>query len=120
MDASFVLLLVADPARSATFYERLLGRPPFEQTPTFAAFKLNAATTLGLWSQRTVEPAMNGKPGASDLCFEVEDVDRVHADWQASGIPILAAPADLDFGRTFLGLDPDGHRLRVMKLGEPA
>jgi predicted enzyme related to lactoylglutathione lyase len=120
MDASFVLLLVADPARSATFYERLLGRPPFEQTPTFAAFKLNAATTLGLWSQATVEPSMNGSPGASDLCFEVVDVDRTHAEWQALGISIIAEPKDLDFGRTFLGLDPDGHRLRVMKLGEPA
>ena len=31
MDASFVLLLVADPARSATFYAKLLGRAPFEQ-----------------------------------------------------------------------------------------
>ena len=116
MDASFVLLLVADPARSAMFYERLLGRAPFEQSPTFAGFQLNATTNLGLWSQQTVEPAMNGKPGASDLCFEVEDVDQVHAEWQAMGIPILASPADLDFARTFVGLDPDGHRLRVMKL----
>jgi len=41
MDASFVLLLVADPARSATFYEKLLGRAPFERSPTFAGFKLN-------------------------------------------------------------------------------
>ena len=116
MDASFVLLLVTDPARSAAFYERLLGRAPFEQTPTFAGFKLNETTNLGLWSQATVEPPMNGRPGATDLCFEVEDVDRAHTEWKALGIPIIAEPKDLDFGRTFVGLDPDGHRLRGMKL----
>jgi len=116
MDVSFVLLMVADPARSATFYEKLLGRAPFEQSPTFAGFKLNDMTNLGLWSQKTVEPPMNGKPGASDLCFEVADVDGTLAEWRAKGIQILAEPQDLDFGRTFVGLDPDGHRLRVMKL----
>jgi predicted enzyme related to lactoylglutathione lyase len=25
----------------------------------------------------------------------------------------LQQPTDIDFGRTFVGLDPDGHRLRV-------
>jgi hypothetical protein len=26
---------------------------------------------------------------------------------------VLQRPVDLDFGRTFVVLDPDGHRLRV-------
>src|SRR5256885_14582622 len=112
MDASFVLLLVADPARSATFYERLLGRAPFEQTPTFAGFKLNEMTNLGLWSQKTVEPPMNGKPGAADLCFEVPDVDGTFTEWRAEGIEIPGEPPEREFGRPLVGLAPHGPRLR--------
>ena len=29
-----------------------------------------------------------------------------------------AAPTDMDFGRTFVALDPDNHRLRVYWLNE--
>ncbi|WP_277425783.1 hypothetical protein [Lysobacter enzymogenes] len=37
----------------------------------------------------------------------------MHADWRGRGWPIVQAPVELDFGRTFVALDPDGHRLRV-------
>jgi predicted enzyme related to lactoylglutathione lyase len=37
----------------------------------------------------------------------------MHRDWIARGLPIIQQPADLDFGRTFVATDPDGHRLRV-------
>ena len=36
-----------------------------------------------------------------------------YRDWSLRGLPILQAPIDMDFGRTFVALDPDGHRLRV-------
>jgi hypothetical protein len=28
-------------------------------------------------------------------------------------VSIIQEPTDMDFGRTFVGLDPDGHRVRV-------
>jgi len=28
-------------------------------------------------------------------------------------VSILQGPTDMEFGRTFVGLDPDGHRLRI-------
>jgi hypothetical protein len=31
---------------------------------------------------------------------------------------MLQAPADMDFGRTFVALDPDNHRLRVCWLND--
>ena len=40
-------------------------------------------------------------------------VQQLHADWDAKGLRIAQAPTDLDFGHTFVALDPDGHRLRV-------
>jgi predicted enzyme related to lactoylglutathione lyase len=42
-------------------------------------------------------------------------VEALHADWQGLGVPIAQPPATLDFGRSFVALDPDGHRLRVFK-----
>ena len=34
------------------------------------------------------------------------------------GVKILQPPTDMDFGRTFVALDPDGHRLRVFAAAE--
>ena len=39
-------------------------------------------------------------------------VRELHADWSARGLTIAQAPTAMDFGFTFVALDPDGHRLR--------
>jgi len=41
------------------------------------------------------------------------EVDRMHDDWAARGVSVEQAPLQAAFGRTFVALDPDGHRLRV-------
>jgi predicted enzyme related to lactoylglutathione lyase len=40
-------------------------------------------------------------------------VDTLHAEWSRRGLKIAQPPTSMDFGRTFVALDPDGHRLRV-------
>jgi hypothetical protein len=35
------------------------------------------------------------------------------------GLPIAQAPTAMDFGPTFVALDPDGHRLRVFATVAP-
>ena len=112
---ALVILLVGDPAASAAFYRDLLGLEPTEQSPTFAMFSLPSGVGLGLWSSATTTPAPAAAAGASELCFIEEDVDAVHADWAARGVRIALAPTELDFGRTFVALDPDGHRVRVFR-----
>ena len=115
-DPNFVILYVADPVASAAFYTQLLGHAPVEASPTFAMFKLETGTMLGLWSRDTVQPRPNGAPGGSEIAIAVSaeaDVDRLHADWTARGIIIAQAPTAMDFGRTFVALDPDAHRVRV-------
>ena len=112
---ALVILLVADPARSADFYRGVLGLEPAEQSPTFAMFALPSGVGLGLWSSATTAPPPAAAPGAAELCFLEEDVDGVHAAWVARGVRIAQAPTDLDFGRTFVALDPDGHRVRVFR-----
>lgn len=116
---SLVILYVDSPVHSADFYRRLLRAEPLEQAPTFSMFPLPGGTRLGLWSRHTVEPAAAGTDaglgGGTELAFNAEDVDAVHAEWAGLGLPILQPPTELDFGRTFVALDPDGHRLRVFK-----
>jgi catechol 2,3-dioxygenase-like lactoylglutathione lyase family enzyme len=112
---SFVLLYVDSPPISATFYADLLGTPPVETSPTFAMLPLNSEVMLGLWSRRTVEPVASA-PGGGEIAFTVADeanVESTHADWKKRGLPIVQAPTAMDFGHTFVALDPDGHRLRV-------
>ncbi len=110
---ALVILLVADPAASAEFYQRLLGIAPAEQSPTFAMIPLPSGIGLGLWSTATVEPQPTGQAGSSELCFMEREVDALYAAWAEREIPMAQRPVDLDFGRTFVALDPDGHRIRV-------
>ena len=117
---NFMILYVDSPAASGAFYADLLGHPPVESSPTFALFALESGLMLGLWSRHTVEPAASAAGGGAELAFTVDAapaVDQTFADWSGRGLRILQKPVDLDFGRTFVALDPDGHRLRVFAPG---
>jgi predicted enzyme related to lactoylglutathione lyase len=114
-DPNFFLLYVESPVASAAFYEELLGRPPVESSPTFVLFVLASGVKLGLWARATVEPAAQGR-GGGEIAFAVADTESLHAmhtAWAGRGQTIIQPPTDMDFGRTFTALDPDGHRLRV-------
>jgi predicted enzyme related to lactoylglutathione lyase len=119
---NFIILYVDDPRRSAAFYATLLARAPAEASPTFALFALDNGVMLGLWSRHTVEPHAAFTGGGSEVAFAVDGgaqrVDSLHAQWQGAGVSILQAPVTLDFGYTFVALDPDQHRLRVFAPAE--
>jgi predicted lactoylglutathione lyase len=58
--------------------------------------------------------------GGAEIAFAVnglETVKSMHAAWSAKGLKIAQRPAGMDFGFTFVALDPDGHRLRVFAPG---
>ena len=115
-DINYVLLYVDNPPASATFYADLLGRPPVDVSLTFALFAMTSGLMFGLWSKHGVEPKPVGNAASSEIAIKVDDADAVratHADWVKRGLPIAQAPAAMDFGTTFVALDPDGHRLRV-------
>ena len=114
-DPNFVILYVDDAASASSFYADLLGRPPVESSPTFAMFALDSGVMLGLWTKSGVEPGAT-PPGGGELGFSVADapaVDSLHDEWRKHGLKIVQSPTEMDFGRTFVALDPDGHRLRV-------
>jgi catechol 2,3-dioxygenase-like lactoylglutathione lyase family enzyme len=116
----FVLLFVANPQKSSLFYQELLELKPVEASPTFVMFALQNGVMLGLWSKYTAEPRVEAMPGALEICFPVDDVDALYESWGKKHVTIAQKPTDMDFGRTFVVLDPDGHRIRVFKLFEEA
>jgi len=111
-----IVLYVKDVTASVAFYRDLLGSEPVESSATFAMFPL-PPVMLGLWARTEVKPEPAGSPGALEIDFRVDDAQAVHdthADWANRGLKIVQTPIQLDFGHTFVALDPDGHRLRVM------
>jgi len=111
-----ILLYVADPIASLKFYEMILGTKAIDAAPTFAMLPMNEATILGLWIESGVKPPSNAKAGATELGFHLGDrpaVDDEFNKWKSNGVSIALERTKLDFGYTFVGLDPDGHRLRV-------
>lgn len=115
-DPNFILLYVSNAPASADFYRALLGKAPVEASGSFAMFALASGTMLGLWSKDKVAPGAELMGGGCELGFPVADAEALHglyADWTARGLTIAQAPTEMDFGLTFVALDPDGHRLRV-------
>lgn len=114
-DVSFILLYVENVARSAEFYSRLLDKPVPEISPTFAMLPAGAGLMLGLWRRDGVEPPA-GAPGGGEIAVNAPDdaaVEAMHASWAKAGVKIAQTPTRMDFGFTFVALDPDGHRIRV-------
>lgn len=118
---NFINLYVADAQRSADFYANVLNTKPVQSSPGFSMFRLDNGFTLGLWKGDEVEPAVEGKPGAGELCLSEDSdaqVEERFAEWTGEGIVIAQKPTRMSFGYTFTALDPDGHRLRVYKLAQ--
>lgn len=118
-EPSNILLPVADPLASARFYGDILGLAPVEAGPNFVLFMLPSGLGLGLWDKTGVVPAPTATAGCVEIGFKVESgaaVDAAHAAWRSKGCAIALAPTDLEFGRSFVAADPDGHRLRVYAL----
>ncbi|QQR35136.1 VOC family protein [Devosia oryziradicis] len=111
---NYILLAVADPAKSAAFYSTLLDIQPVESSPTFVLYVLPNGVKLGLWIKGEIEPAPR-PAGGIEVCFSEDDYDAVSLtfnDWKNKA-RIIQQPIEMDFGFTFVAEDPDGHRLRV-------
>jgi predicted lactoylglutathione lyase len=111
-----ILLYVADVGASTAFYTTLLDKQPVESSPNFAMYALASGVMLGLWAKHDVQPAPKATGGGAELALTLDDkaaVDKLHVDWSQRGWPIAQKPIQMDFGYTFVALDPDGHRIRA-------
>ena len=98
------------------FIKKYWAPPPIESFQDFTVFALTDDFVLGLQSKHAIDPKPENHFGGFELCLSdisVEEVDKLYSSWQKQQIPIVLEPVKLDFGYTFVALDPDGHRLRV-------
>jgi predicted enzyme related to lactoylglutathione lyase len=116
-DFNLVVLYVRDSGASSAFYKELLDRPIVQSSPKFAMLPLGKEVMLGLWQREDVEPRAGDDTGGAEVVFKVANAEAVraaHEAWKARGLKIAQAPTAMNFGHTFVALDPDGHRLRVL------
>jgi predicted enzyme related to lactoylglutathione lyase len=116
-DFNLVVLYVRDSGASSAFYKELLDRPIVQSSPKFAMLPLGKEVMLGLWQREDVEPRAGNDTGGAEVVFKVANAEAVraaHEAWKARGLKIAEAPTAMNFGHTFVALDPDGHRLRVL------
>ena len=114
-NVGFILVYVENVAKSEAFYASILGCGAIESSPTFAMLPAAPGLVLGLWRRDGVKPAATAV-GGCEIAFPVEGADEVNAlfaEWRARGVEIALTPTSMDFGYTFVALDPDGQRLRV-------
>ncbi|MCX8748841.1 hypothetical protein J3U75_05495 [Snodgrassella sp. B3088] len=101
---------------STEFYTKILGRPSINTYPGFAVFLLKDNFILGLQEADKITPKAPNHYGGFELSFNdvtKNDVDEIYSTWKKLNVRIELEPQMLDFGYTFVGNDPDGHRLRV-------
>ena len=111
----FIALQVRDLERAAAFYEDRLGlrRAPFSP-PHAVVF----ATTPVPFAVRDTLPDVDldaaGQPGLGvALWLHSTDAQALHDALDAAGVPIVTAPFDGTFGRTFAFADLDGHVVTI-------
>jgi predicted enzyme related to lactoylglutathione lyase len=111
-----IVLYVSDTLKSRAFYSNLFQREPVQSSDSFSGFAFDSGLFIGLWARPKVVPTVSAPAGASEIGFGMADpkaVDALYADWTKRGVTVAQEPTDMEFGRTFTALDPDGHRLRV-------
>ncbi|MCH9611789.1 MAG: hypothetical protein S4CHLAM102_02630 [Chlamydiia bacterium] len=111
----FVIFFVNNPLESKEFYSNLLGLDPVEESATFVMYAMPNGVMLGLWSRHTAEPDVVIGGGGCEIAFGTDDVDALYEDWSRKAL-VLQKPTELDFGRTFVVADRDGHRIRAYKM----
>ncbi|MET3897020.1 catechol 2,3-dioxygenase-like lactoylglutathione lyase family enzyme [Devosia sp. UYZn731] len=116
---NYLLLAVANPAKSAELYTKLLGVEPVENSPTFVLYVLPNGVKIGLWIKDEIEPAPKAAGGV-EISFTEESKDAVLATYDAwrTLAKVVQEPTQMDFGFTFVVEDLDGHRLRPFVLAD--
>lgn len=117
MEPIYTILYVSDVQKSLAFYRSLFALEPVESSPGFAMFVLKSGLVWGLWQRDNVDPSVSVSGGGAEYCIRVESkeaLDSLAEEWRDLGVSIAQEPTVMDFGYTFVGLDPDGHRLRPM------
>ncbi len=109
----FVALQVRDLEAAAAFYEKRLG---LKRAPSAPPHAVVFDTTPIPFAVREPLPGVElpESPGAGvALWFKADDAQRLHDELADGGVPIVSAPVDGPFGRTFSFAGPEGYVVTV-------
>lgn len=112
----FIALQVRDLDQSAQFYETRLGLHRLSQSPPGAVVFDTAPIAFAV---REPLPgvdldAATPRPGLGvALWLHADDAQALHDQLVAADVPIVTAPFDSPFGRTFTFTDPDGYAVTI-------
>jgi len=112
----FLAIQVRDLDAAATFYETRLG---LRRAPVSPPHAVVFATEPIAFAVREPLPGLDldtvsPHPGTGiALWLHADNAQALHDDLEAAGVPILAAPIDGPFGRTFTFRDPDGYAVTI-------
>lgn len=111
----FISLQVRDLSASQAFYEQYLGLVRSPAGPPHAVVFQTAPVAFAL---RDIVPGTDldavDRPGIGvALWLHATGVQEIHDALAAGGHPIVAAPIDGPFGRTFTFADPDGYHVTL-------
>ena len=105
----FVALQVRDLEASARFYPEQLGLARAPVAPPGAVVFATTPIPFAIREPAVDLDAANRLGWGVALWLKAEDVDQLHDDLAGHGVPIVTAPFDGPFGRTFAFADPDGY-----------
>jgi predicted enzyme related to lactoylglutathione lyase len=111
----FISLQVRDLDASQAFYEQYLGLVRSPKGPPHAVVFETAPIAFAL---RDIVPGTDldavSQPGiGAAIWLHATDVQVMHDALVADGHPVVAAPIDGPFGRTFTFADPDGYHVTL-------
>jgi predicted enzyme related to lactoylglutathione lyase len=105
----FVALQVRDLEASTRFYTERLGLTPAPAGPPGAVVFTTEPIPFAIREPAVDLDATSRLGWGVALWLKAEDVDQLHKDLAGHGVPIVTAPFDGPFGRTFAFADPDGY-----------
>jgi predicted enzyme related to lactoylglutathione lyase len=105
----FIALQVRDLDASARFYTERLGLTPAPAGPPGAVVFTTQPIPFALREPAVDLDATSRLGWGVALWLKAEDVDQLHDDLVKHEVPIVTAPFDGPFGRTFAFADPDGY-----------
>ncbi|HUQ58546.1 VOC family protein [Lentzea sp.] len=112
----FLALQVRDLTSAAEFYETRLGLRRLPASPPGAVVFDTAPISFAV---REPLPgvdldAAHPRPGLGvALWLHADDAQAVHDELASANVPIVTAPFDGPFGRTFAFADPDGYVVTI-------
>jgi lactoylglutathione lyase len=116
----YVVLIVADLERAATFYRQTLGLTLQHRAEKFVQFDVGG-TRLGLYTREAMQETLGSKleppsPSAPafEIGFKVDDCDAAFAELVRAGASVVTEPTTRPWGqRTAYLRDPDGNLVEI-------